>query len=120
EDRVGEKSNLVMTMNATGIGAKIEVVAGEDGSSSTEDFMKELGFEFDNGVLKNGTKGKEGKNAKFTINGYETERTSNVFTVNGIEYTLKNTTEGKPVTISTANDTDFIFDTVVKFVDEYN
>ncbi|PWA12622.1 flagellar hook-associated protein 2 [Pueribacillus theae] len=120
EDRVGEKSHLVMTMNATGVGAKIEVVADEDGSNSTKDFMEKLGFKFNNGVLENGPKGKEGKNAKFTINGYETERTSNVFTINGIEYTLKNTTEGKPVTISTANDTDFIFDTVVKFVDEYN
>lgn len=106
--------NLVMTMNATGAGAQIQV----DGD--TRNFMSSLGFQIDDeGVLLNGERGAQGQNAMFSINGYSTERTSNVFTLNGLEFTLKNKTNS-PVTISTATDVDGIFDTIVKFVEEYN
>lgn len=105
--------NLVMTMNETGAGAKIEL-ADQD----TIDFMtNELKFTANGNVLQS-IEG-SGKNAKFTINGYATERTSNVFTINGIEYTLKNVTDN-PVTITTATDVDSIVDAVVQFVNEYN
>lgn len=104
-----DNGKLVMTMNETGSGSSIEIVDGED-------FMATLGFSAEQGVL---TSEISGRDAIFEINGYETNRTSNVFTINGMEYTLKNTTT-TPVTISTATDVDGIFDTVVKLVDEYN
>lgn len=105
--------NLVMTMNETGEGAKIEL-ADQD----TIDFMtNELKFTANGNVLQS-IEG-SGKNAKFTINGYATERTSNVFAINGVEYTLKNVTDS-PVTITTATDADSIVDAVVQFVNEYN
>lgn len=105
--------NLVMTMNDTGEGAKIELADQE-----TLDFMtNQLKFNADGNVLE--SVAGSGKNAKFVINGYATERTSNVFTINGIEYTLKNVTDS-PVTISTATDVDSIFNAVVNFVNEYN
>lgn len=42
---------------------------------------------------------KEGTNAKVTINGFEMEKLSNNFTVNGVTYSIKNTTAATgPVT----------------------
>lgn len=112
---------LVMTMDETGAGAEIQLA-----DSDTINFMSEqLKFGLSTVTHSDNTEitilrsENSGKNAKFEINGYSTERTSNVFTLNGMEYTLKNVTD-TPVTISTATDVDSIFDTVVKFVDEYN
>lgn len=61
-----------------------------------------------------------GSNAKFTYNGLETERASNTFTINGVEITLKNITNGQAVTFNSTADVDKIADIIVKFVDEYN
>ncbi|WP_252312052.1 flagellar filament capping protein FliD [Sinobaca sp. H24] len=64
----------------------------------------------------------DASNAKFTLNGMDTERTSNTFTVNGMTMTLKDTftaAEGA-VTLSSTVNTDGVFDTVKGFVDEYN
>jgi len=60
-----------------------------------------------------------GQNAKFDLNGLETERASNTFQVNGFEFTLK-AANSTSVNFSSAPDTDKIFDSVVKYVDEYN
>ncbi len=63
-----------------------------------------------------------GQNAKFNFNGLETERSSNTFQINGFEFSLKQVTatDAAPITFSSAPDTDKIFDSVVKYVDEYN
>lgn len=60
-----------------------------------------------------------GQNAKFIYNGLLTERSSNTFQINGMEVTLKAAND-KDITFSSAPETEKIFDTVVKFVDEYN
>lgn len=60
-----------------------------------------------------------GKNAKFTVNGIETERTSNTFTLSGMTITLKDTST-QAVTLSAATDVDSIVETIKSFVDEYN
>ncbi|MEG0615984.1 MAG: flagellar filament capping protein FliD [Oscillospiraceae bacterium] len=60
-----------------------------------------------------------GQNALATINGKQIERSSNTFMVDGVNITLTaTTTEAEDVTIT--QDTDKIFDTVKKFVEEYN
>lgn len=63
-----------------------------------------------------------GKDARFTLNGMENmTRSSNTFEINGFEITLKETTtEGAPVTFSSAPDVDKVFDSVKQFVDDYN
>ncbi|MEX3621436.1 flagellar hook-associated protein 2 [Viridibacillus arvi] len=63
--------------------------------------------------------GTEGKNAIFTFNGLETQRTSNTFQINGFEISLKQENTG-PISFSSAPDTDKVVDAVKKFVDEYN
>jgi flagellar hook-associated protein 2 len=103
---------LVITKNETGAGASIKVVSGAD-------FLKELGFT--SATDGNELTGKaDGQNAKFTINGLPTERMTNTFTINGMTYTLKNTKTSGTVSISTATDTDSIFNSIKAFVDKYN
>ncbi len=61
-----------------------------------------------------------GLNAEFTLNGLQTYRASNTFTVNGYQYTLKNTTGATPVTISSTTDTDSIYNMITDFITKYN
>ncbi|MGM7634535.1 flagellar hook-associated protein 2 [Bacillus sp. Hm123] len=59
----------------------------------------------------------EGANAKFILNGLETQRSSNTFTIGGVEYSLK--AVGKTNFTSTT-DVDKVYDTIKSFVDQYN
>ncbi|MFK3935999.1 flagellar filament capping protein FliD [Alkalihalobacillus sp. NPDC078783] len=64
---------------------------------------------------------KPGSNASFTVNGLETERRTNSFTISGMTVTLKDTfTEGKAVTLNASTDVDSVVDTVKEFVKQYN
>lgn len=111
---------LVITKNETGAGASIKVIEGaSDGTPGTIGFLNALGFE--SARANNELTGKvDGQNAKFTINGLPTERTTNTFTINGMTYTLKNTKTSGTITISTTTDTDSIFNSIKAFVDKYN
>ncbi|WP_062354167.1 flagellar filament capping protein FliD [Bacillus kwashiorkori] len=75
---------------------------------------------FLNGVLRfeNGTES-GGENAVFTINGLETQRTSNTFTMSGVTFSLNNTTD-EPVTININQENDKLFENIKAFVDKYN
>ncbi|TSI04298.1 flagellar hook-associated protein 2 [Lysinibacillus sp. BW-2-10] len=64
-------------------------------------------------------RGTEGKNSKFTLNGLETERQKNNFTIGGYEVTLKQAND-KDITFGSEPDVDAILESVTKFVDEYN
>lgn len=63
--------------------------------------------------------GSAGQNAILTYNGLEIKRTSNTFTINGAEITIKQKTT-EPVTFSSSTDVDSIYDTIKNFVDTYN
>ncbi|NHN33892.1 flagellar filament capping protein FliD [Paenibacillus agricola] len=60
-----------------------------------------------------------GIDAEVKINGLTTSRTSNTFTVNGIEVTLKKE-GGVAATISTKSDADKIMESVKTFINDYN
>jgi flagellar hook-associated protein 2 len=78
---------------------------------------------FLNDVLKfNGAIEQGGQNAKFTINGLTTERTSNTFDMSGVTFTLKDTfdTTAPSVSISIKNDTESVFQNIKNFIDKYN
>lgn len=66
-----------------------------------------------------GSYGKSGENAILTYNGMPIERSSNTFTINGVEFNLKKENTGD-ISFSSSTDTDAILDTIVKFVDKYN
>jgi len=91
--------------------------------SITGDIAKHMGI--DDVAIAGGTTRKQGQDAKFTINGLETTRSSNTFEINGFEVALKQVTgtptnHGTPVTFSSTTDTDKVMDSVVQFVNDYN
>ncbi|TLS33070.1 flagellar hook-associated protein 2 [Geobacillus thermoleovorans] len=58
-----------------------------------------------------------GKDADITINGLQTTRSSNTFTINGVTYTVKGTGTAM---VSVATDADAMFNAIKGFVDKYN
>ncbi|QQK77900.1 flagellar filament capping protein FliD [Salicibibacter cibarius] len=71
-------------------------------------------------VLNLGNDADQGaQNAKFTINGLETERRSNTFTMDNLTVTLHDAFD-ESVTVSSSVDTDAIVENITEFVDEYN
>jgi flagellar hook-associated protein 2 len=84
----------------------------------TGDFLTgSLNLATDN--ISAGVNGRLGKNAKFTLNGLSTERTSNIFQINGYEYTLK-AASATEISISASTDVDSIYNSIKAFVDKYN
>ena len=61
-----------------------------------------------------------GANAIFTLNGLDTQRSSNTFDISGVTFTLKQTFNTGSADISIHNDTDTVFNNIKKFVDDYN
>ena len=61
----------------------------------------------------------EGSNAVVEINGVTVERSSNSFSVDGVNLTLLSQTD-EASTITVTRDTDAIYDTVIKFMTDYN
>jgi len=66
------------------------------------------------------TDAEAGQQAVVVINGIETRRDSNTFTVNGVEITLNAAAPGKTAVINVTTDTDKIVDTIKTFINEYN
>jgi flagellar hook-associated protein 2 len=62
----------------------------------------------------------EGQNAVFTINGLTTERTSNTFTINGVNFTLKQIFSTDSVSVTVTNDSDTVYNNIKNFIDKYN
>ncbi|MFV2046306.1 flagellar hook-associated protein 2 [Metabacillus sp. YM-086] len=109
------EETIVFTNRNTGAGSKIEMT-----NSATNDFMASLGFS----STPDGTEfvlssENSGQDAIVEVNGFEMKKTSNSFTINGVEYTAKAVTTSA-VTVSSTTDVDSILDTIVKFVDKYN
>lgn len=82
--------------------------------ATSGDFInKLLGFDNSDITVK-------GQNAKLSINGLETERTSNTFEMNGVTFTIKQTFSDHAESISISNNTDTIFNNIKDFVTKYN
>jgi flagellar hook-associated protein 2 len=123
------QNRVVFTSNQTGSNG--ELVAAND---ATNNFLRDLGFtvpatgaydiDTDANTSLDGYRlqkdaTKQGANAVVKVNGYQMEQTANVFSINGIQYTIKGPTTSS-VSISTATDVDTIFNNIKAFVDKYN
>lgn len=68
--------------------------------------------------------GEPGRDARFKINGFEGSRSSNTFTIDGITYTINNqieaADESPEVKITVSVDVEGIFNTIEKFINDYN
>ncbi|MGD7053012.1 flagellar filament capping protein FliD [Sutcliffiella horikoshii] len=58
--------------------------------------------------------------ASVTINGVETKRNSNTFSINGVTFNLKENMTGESAVINVANDTDKTFNAVKEYLTKYN
>lgn len=100
----------------------IVVTRKETGTYSNAVNHNDVQFEgalFQNVFGLDDSKVQNGENAKFTINGVETERRSNTFNISGMTITLKDVSE-QAITLGASTDVDSIFDTISSFVNEYN
>ena len=150
EVKIDENSTMQSVLddinkNNTGVSAfydsftgKISFTAknsGEVKGGNEIEFSGDYGFlklNRNNTIAANAGNGSTGVNAKFTFNGLQTERSSNTFQINGFEVNLKQVTspldgegkvieaERKTVSFNSSPDTDKIFDSIVKYVDDYN
>lgn len=94
--------------------------AGEEHEISLEsstDFWMSLN------LAPNNNSGTQGSNASVVYNGLPITRSSNTFIINGVEFTLKqttNTSTNPTINFSSSANTDAILETIVSFVDKYN
>lgn len=61
-----------------------------------------------------------GKDAIVVINGVKQTVHSNTLKYDGMEFNLKSTNNGNPITVSTKSDEDAIYNSIKAFVDKYN
>ena len=107
---------LVMSNNLTGTGGVIKA-----GDQATIDFMQtSFGMTVDtNNSFSDTNATIAAVDADITFNGYSMTQKTNNFTINGVNYTIKDTTT-TAVNISTSTDVDKIYDSIKSFVDKYN
>lgn len=114
------KETIVFTNNKTGAGVEIAVDDRDPASgTATQTFMSNLGFTWDSTTGKTLQAHQNGQDATIKVNGYEMQKSSNTFVINGIEYTAKGVTSSS-VSISSTTDVDSILDSIVQFVNKYN
>ncbi|MFE8696516.1 flagellar filament capping protein FliD [Cytobacillus sp. FJAT-53684] len=114
-------SSAGVTMFYDSFSDQVTLTRSEQGNFGNGDQIVTTG-DFLNSVLRfdNPKAVDSGQNAKFTINGLETERNSNTFTMNGVTFTLKQTFNSGAVDISINNDSAKVFDNIKGFVEKYN
>lgn len=95
---------------------KMSLMAKETGSgtiSVTGDLLTGTGaFNLNTSV--------DGKNSQFSLNGMQLERTTNRFTINGVDITLKAKSNGQASSINVVSDTDKAIETIKSFINDYN
>lgn len=123
----GEGERIVFTAKKTGSDGEFIAVQGD----GTGYFLRSLGFnlptveDISEGDPPEVYKGYKlapsiaGTDAEVKINDFTTLQKSNTFTLNGVEYTLKNKTDS-PVNVFTTTDVDAIFNNIKTFIDKYN
>jgi flagellar hook-associated protein 2 len=92
---------------------------GSNSGISFDDSSTE-GKNFLQNNLKIDTTAASGKNATFKLDGVALEQQSNNFTISGVNYKLKSTNIGSPITVGVAADIDKTIENVKAFVESYN
>lgn len=122
-------SDVLTKLKEQGVNANFDektqrffVSAKESGAASDftlggdEGLLASLGLSAASGASKI-----DGRDAEITLNGAKFNSSTNVFEINGLTITAMQETEpGKSVTVTTANDTEGIYDMIKNFFKEYN
>lgn len=114
-------SQVGVTMFYDTFSGQLTLTRKETGDYNNGASQIETNGSFINDVLQfgNATIKEKGQNAKFEMNGLETERNSNTFTVNGVTFTIKQIFDDS-VNVSVSNNSQQIFDNIKTFVEKYN
>ncbi|WP_071460820.1 flagellar filament capping protein FliD [Bacillus massilinigeriensis] len=115
-------SNAGVTMFYDSFTDQMTMTRKETGNFNASGNEMVFSGNFLNSVLKFGGQAESGgENAVFTINGLQTERSSNTFEMSGVTFTLKQTfNDGKAVSLNVSNDSNQVFDNIKGFIDKYN
>ncbi|OEH92207.1 flagellar filament capping protein FliD [Bacillus solimangrovi] len=115
-----DASSEIMSIEATDeLTASVLDQLGFVGARSGTD-IGEVGSTRENVFINDNIKS-NGENARLIINGIETEKASNNFQIDGIEYTLKSEfSSGQAITVDAKTDVDAMFDKIIEFMDKYN
>lgn len=105
---------LVLTATATGAGNTLAVTEPDDATAGASSFVSTYL-----------TASTQGTDAVATVDGQTITRSSNTFTVDGVKYTLNDTTTDSSgtatkATVSLSLDTDGIYELISDFVTDYN
>jgi flagellar hook-associated protein 2 len=94
------------TTKGTGVAAKVQLANGASGNFIT--------------AMNLNTTAATGSDASVTIDGVNSSRSTNSFTLNGVTYNLLAITNAGAVTVTVNRDTDYIFNKIKDFVTKYN
>lgn len=122
-DVLTELKNLGVNASFDAKNQRMFVSAKESGAASdftlsgSSDALTALGLS----VKDSGATKIDGQDAEILLNGAAFTSSTNVFEINGLTITaMQETKEGESVSITTANDTDGIYDMIKNFLTEYN
>ncbi|MDR3562185.1 MAG: flagellar filament capping protein FliD [Negativicutes bacterium] len=108
-------SEAGVTMAYDSLSGSLSLTANDTGAGTTIT-ASDTGGSFISSVLTQATAGLD---AKATIDGVSVTRSSNKITVNGVSYTLKDTTSSA-ATVTVDQDTDTIYNNIESFVNDYD
>ena len=122
------EKRFILQTKATGETSTSILMDGNDNPLVEGSFLKSIGFLDDSGSWAAGVDKIKGTDAKVyfkEIGGSGeilVQNAANTFTIDGVTYTLKNTTpEGtEPITITVTQDVDKAYNAIKNFVDKYN
>lgn len=116
-----DKHISVIAKNSGDIANDSEIKLSSTLGAFNGDFFQDiLKLDNNNETAKTNSRGTAGVNAEIVYNGMLIKRTSNTFTINGAEITLKKQDPATSISFSSTPDVDSIYDTIKKFVDSYN
>lgn len=107
-------SSFSDTLNITARNTGEGYITVEDGDSN---FFSAFGLTPEGNII-----GQAGRDAVFEINGFEGSRSSNTFTIDGLTYSIQKKIDVPTdiINISTSLDVEGIYNTIEKFVSDYN
>lgn len=118
---VNSNAKAGVTMNYSSLKQSLTITGSTTGASSAVKIENGKGNLFGvNSVtgIENGER--HGENAKLTIEGVEVERSSNAFTIDGITYSLKETSLNTAIKFEVERDVGAVVNKIASFIDSYN
>lgn len=121
-NKINQDADAKVTAYYDAITDKIVIKSKETGLSAKVEIENLSGNLFGNtGALKIASGSVDfGENALISINGIDISKTTNTFTISGIQFSLKKEAPGKTATLTIERDVDTVVETIKNFINTYN